>query len=417
MGRQRGRQGVIPDVEVKKRCVFFIGGYEPIPAERAHERFIRELHRFETTWNVSCKVSEAEISRGGAIAAWHVRTQGPDWSTDSEYRALIWSDFVIQDFARSDWVRVPRGISAFMDFIASGTAWRYFRVNWRYGLFFAYPLLLLIAFAMTAMMVPGAVERFGVSLPLVLHPLIAFAVFALLVAVPGRFLLLSYMLDDWIFGSDVIYGSRRGFEERVNAFVDDIEAKLKAGGYDEYVFIGHSLGCAIKLEVIDRVMARMPEFGKRGERLHVCSTGSSVLKIAFHPVAEEFRGALERVSQNPAIFWIEYQTLVDVISFYKVNPVTAVGLPDTGSPMIQKVRVRHMLDEKTYRRFKGNFFRLHRQLVMGNDRRYFYDYFMVCCGPYQLDTRARNTEGMMHAIAPDGSLAKPKQQPVPEMAP
>ncbi|MGE3145974.1 MAG: hypothetical protein AB7K35_10340 [Pseudorhodoplanes sp.] len=406
---------MIPDVEVKKRCIFFIGGYEPIPPDRAHERFKRELQRFEKTWNVSCTVSDAEVTPDGAIAAWRVHTAGPDWSTDSEYRALIWSDFVLQDFARSDWVRVPRGISAFADFIVSGTAWRYFKVNWRYGLFFAYPLLLLIAFAMLAIMVAPAIERYGFSIPLILHPFIAFAVFVGLVAGPGRFLLLSYMLDDWIFGSDVIHGSRKGFEERVDAFAADIEAKLKQGGYDEYVFIGHSLGCAIKLEVIDRVMARMPEFGKNGERLNVCSTGSSVLKIAFHPVAEAFRDALARVSRNPAIFWIEYQTLVDVISFYKVNPVTAVGLPDTGSPVIQKVRVRHMLEEKTYRKFKGNFFRLHRQLVMGNDRRYFYDYFMVCCGPYRLDTRAQNTEGMMHAIAPDGSLAKPKT--VPEMAP
>jgi hypothetical protein len=396
---------VIPGIEVRKRCVFFIGGYEPIPPERAHQRFVRELERFEKTWNVSCTVSPPEVTKGGAIATWHVKTTAPNWATDSEYRALIWSDFVIQDFARSDWVRVPRGISAFLDFIVSGTAYRYFRVNWRYGLFFAYPLLLLISFAMLAIMVAPAIERFGgVQIPLILYPFIAFAVFVGLVIVPGRFLLLSYMLDDWIFGSDVIHGSRKGFEDRVNAFVDDIEAKLKQGGYDEYVFVGHSLGCAIKLEVIDRVMARMPDFGKKGERLNVCSTGSSVLKIAFHPVAEEYRGALERVSQHPAIFWIEYQTLVDVISFYKVNPVTAVGLPDTGSPMIQKVRVRHMLEEKTYRKFQGNFFRLHRQLVMGNDRRYFYDYFMVCCGPYRLDTRARNTEAMMHAIGPDGRL-------------
>ena len=297
------------------------------------------------------------MTKGGAIATWHVKTTAPNWATDSEYRALIWSDFVIQDFARSDWVRVPRGISAFLDFIVSGTAYRYFKVNWRYGLFFAYPLLLLISFAMLAMMVAPAIERFaGVQIPLILYPLIAFAVFVGLVIVPGRFLLLSYMLDDWIFGSDVIHGSRKGFEDRVNAFVDDIEAKLKQGGYDEYVFVGHSLGCAIKLEVIDRVMARMPDFGQEG-RAPQCAAqpGRRVLKIAFHPVAEEYRGALERVSQHPAIFWIEYQTLVDVISFYKVNPVTAVGLPDTGSPMIQKVRVRAHAGGKDLQEIPGQF--------------------------------------------------------------
>ena len=50
------------------------------------------------------------------------------------------------DFGRSDWVRMPRGIAAFADFIVSGTAWRYFVVNWRYGLFFVYPIVIFTSF-------------------------------------------------------------------------------------------------------------------------------------------------------------------------------------------------------------------------------------------------------------------------------
>ena len=40
-----------------------------------------------------------------------------------------------------------------------------------------------------------------------------------------------------------------------------------------------------------------------------------------------------------------------------------------------------MVEEATYRRFHLNFLRIHRQAMMGNERRYFYDYYMVCCGP------------------------------------
>ena len=49
-------------------------------------------------------------------------------------------------------------------------------------------------------------------------------------------------------------------------------------------------------------------------------------------------------------------------------------------------------------------FRLHRQLVMGNDKRYFYDYFMICCGPFGFPTRLRDPELMTAAFAADGSL-------------
>jgi hypothetical protein len=69
-----------------------------------------------------------------------------------------------------------------------------------------------------------------------------------------------------------------------------------------------------------------------------------------------------------------------------------------------------MLQRDTYRRFRGNFFRLHRQLVMGNDKRYFYDYFMVCCGPFRFETRLRDPELMTAAFAPDGSLRARAEQ-------
>ena len=95
--------------EVKKRCVFFLGGYEPIPPERQHERFIRELARFERTWNVTASVSDMSLSDDGAIALWRIETRGPNWTVETEYRSLLWDDMVVADFGRSDWVRVPRG--------------------------------------------------------------------------------------------------------------------------------------------------------------------------------------------------------------------------------------------------------------------------------------------------------------------
>jgi hypothetical protein len=79
-------------------------------------------------------------------------------------------------------------------------------------------------------------------------------------------------------------------------------------------------------------------------------------------------------------------------------------LPDTGRPMIRRVHIRDMLEAATYRRFKANFFRLHRQLVMGNEKRYFYDYYMICCGPLRLETRVLRPETVVPSFAPDGSL-------------
>jgi hypothetical protein len=389
---------------VAKRCVFFLGGYEPISPERQHERFCREIERFQRTWNVATSVSAMALSKDAAVASWQIETRAPNWRVETEYRSLRWDDIVAADFARSDVVRLPRAFFAFADFIFSGTALRYFSVNWRYGLFFLYPVVILAAFAAAAIYGALALVNWGLPMPALLGPAAAILIFAVLIVWPGRAMLLPYMLDDWLFAYELVHKTRPELEQRLDAFASDLAARLRDRSFDEIIVSAHSLGNALKLEVVDRALRLVPEFGRAGETLSLLSTGSSLLKIALHPAANWLKAAVERVSRHPGIFWIEYHALVDLISFYNVNPVTALKLPATGKPLMRKLRVRHMLDDETYRRFRGNFFRLHRQLVMGNDRRYFYDYFMICCGPFRLQTRVEDAELVMTAFAADGSL-------------
>jgi hypothetical protein len=63
-----------------------------------------------------------------------------------------------------------------------------------------------------------------------------------------------------------------------------------------------------------------------------------------------------------------------------------------------------MLKPETYNGLKRDFFRVHRQFVMGNEQRYFYDYYMICCGPVSLPQRVAYHEGAVDAFAPDGTF-------------
>ena len=80
------------------------------------------------------------------------------------------------------------------------------------------------------------------------------------------------------------------------------------------------------------------------------------------------------------------------------------GMPAVGKPIVRIIRIRMMVEEKTYRRFHLNFLRIHRQAVMGNERRYFYDYYMLCCGPIALADRVDNPDQAVKALAGDGAL-------------
>ncbi|MGE3147673.1 MAG: hypothetical protein AB7K04_01255 [Pseudorhodoplanes sp.] len=387
---------------VERRCVLFIGGYELADAERQHQRFVRELGRFERTWNLRASAGPMR-DEDGAIGAWTVETQGPNWRVETDYRLLRWDDFVAQDRARPGWIRLPAGILALADFIASGTLFRYFAANWRYALFFLYPVLIVAGFAALGLATGFMVAR----LPIPGAPLAglaaAGAVLVLLFVFGGRALQLSYLLDDWIFARDFARRRRPGIDARLDRFARELSERLRDPHYDEVLLAGHSLGAPCTVAVLARALADDPALGA-GRPLKLLSTGSSLLKVSLHPAAAWLREAVARVSADARVFWVEYQALVDVINFYKTDPIRALRLPPTGRPIVTIVRIREMLSPEAYKRFGRDFFRLHRQFVMGNERRYFYDYFMLCCGPLSFEARVADPERAVTAFAADGSL-------------
>lgn len=387
---------------VRKRGFLCIGGYEPIDAGWWYRRFERELKRFEATWNAQATMSPPVISEDSALAGWKIDTKGENWRTETEYRLLRWDDFVTADFARSDLERVPKGIAALLDFVFSGAAIRYFIVSVRYGFFFLYPFVILAGIVAAAIFAPKLLALLGLPIPGLVAFVLSIAVFVGLMYVLGRVLLLNYMFDDWIFAAQFVHRSRPGLDERLDRFAREIVTCAKDTSCDEVIVSAHSLGGALIMDVLDRALKLDPQLGQHGPKLWLMATGSSLLKVALHPKAKWLREAVARVADAKGIDWIEYQAIVDVISFYKVNPVVAMGLSERRNPIVQKVKIRDMLAPETYKRFWGNFFRLHRQWSMGNERRYFYDYYQVICGPAPLARRVANNK-LADCFASDGS--------------
>jgi len=365
----------MPKAFVRKRCFVQMTGYEPVGPEHQHRRFIREMARFQKTWNVQGKVSPLHLSADGAVANWTIETSGPNWRVSTDFHWFRWDDFVATDAAMSDWWRFPLGIAALMEFVLTGTVIRYFVIAWRYGAFFLSPLIYLLGM----MWLSIAATRFaaihiGLPFRLVLAPALWLAFFAGLRWTFGRMVHIGYALDDWYFARDFIHRVRPVLEKRLDVLAHELVRLIRGSDADEIIIDGHSLGAPLSLVVLDRALALDPQLRAGAKTLHVVSTGSSLLKVALHPAAGWLREVVQRLANTPGIYWVEYQALVDIINVYKVDPVVALGLPPTGKPIVKIFRIRMMVEEHTYRRFHLNFLRIHRQAVMGNERRYFYDY-------------------------------------------
>lgn len=397
----------MPQARVRKRCFVQMTGYEPVGPERQHRRFIREMARFNKAWNLQGTVSPPRVSADGAVASWTVESYGPNWRVATDFHWFRWDDFVTADGAGSDWLRFPLGIAALMEFILTGTVTRYFVIAWRYGGFFLFPLLYIVGMAWLSIgLARFAAGHLGMPYPLLTAPILWLAIFILLRFTFGRFIHIGYALDDWYFARDLAHRVRPEVDARLDRLANELVRLARESDADEIVLHGHSLGAPLSLSVVDRALRLDPQLGTRGKLVQIVSTGSSLLKVALHPAAGWLREAVGRLANAPQIYWVEYQALVDIINVYKVDPVAALGMAATGKPIVKIFRIRMMVEEHTYRRFHLNFLRVHRQAVMGNERRYFYDYYMLCCGPLHLRDWVENPDRAVAAFGDDGALAQ-----------
>jgi hypothetical protein len=388
---------------VKKRDVIFVCGYEISRPEGHHRRFAKELPLFEAAWNVKVDLSPPSVDERNYTAIWKLKTRGPNWQVDTDYRMFWWGDIIAADFEMSNLRRFYVGWLAFLDFVLSGALFAYFRTNWRYALFFLYPYVLMLMAGFGGFYVSRWLLG---SLPLgdLISVLIGLACAFVMVMLPPRPLYIGYLLNDWHFASDLVHRRRVHLDQRLDGFARELVQVARQSTADEILIVGHSLGAVQAIDVVARAKRLDPGFGTKGAPVRIMTIGSSLLKIGLHPKAAELKAAVATVANDPDVYWVEFQAMTDIVNFYKSDPVTDLNLPAADQPVVQIVRIKHMLKPETYKSLKTDFFRVHRQFVMGNEQRYFYDYYMMCCGPVALPQRVEYHSGAVDSFAPDGNF-------------
>src|SRR3954454_14086099 len=123
---------------VRRRKVFYVGGYDPGAGAGFYRRFLRQREIFKRTWNVESLCSELSIS--GQSLRWSVTTTAPRWSVQTDFELLSWDDLIAKEAAGSTVKRFGRSAAVYVNLIASGTLFRYFRANPRYFAFAVAPL-------------------------------------------------------------------------------------------------------------------------------------------------------------------------------------------------------------------------------------------------------------------------------------
>src|SRR5262245_10847910 len=394
---------------VQRRHVYHVAGYDPIDAGAQYRRFVRQLDVFRRTWNVEASVSELAQESEQSRAWWSVRARGPNWQVEAAHEVLLWDDIVRGDFTRPLPVRLFKALLAYLDFIITGTMFRYIVANQRYAIFFLFPIFSVLLFAAGGWLVARLLTSFlgleGIG-ALAAGVLAGLGVFLVLMRWPGRRWRVEQLLDDWVCAHDYIHGRRADINGRIDRFAETLLTRARGGELDEIVLVGHSLGAMLVLDVIVRALARDPGCARRGVAVCVLTIGATIPKFALHPRAQAIRARIARVVGEPSIAWTEYQSRADTISFYKFDPVSLRRIDDDrldGKPVIRRVQIHDMLLPETFERCRTHVLRLHYRSVMANDRRAPYDYFLMACGPVSFADWTTSPLGFLDFLASDGT--------------
>ncbi|WP_298291999.1 hypothetical protein [uncultured Litoreibacter sp.] len=389
-------------VEVTRRRVFYIPGYDPI-----HPRRYRELYRSEGAAQAEISGYRLNLSpkAKGATYGWHVTGEIDHAVTNAQVDVLVWSD-IVRDSMATDIPRTYLQLArTAWTYIGSGALRRLMLLRKGPVIAALYPvgmLLLQLVLALVAFLVVwGLVDRVFGLLPAA-TPAVVLTIGSWIGAAAGavagvtllrwfkkkdgRFFA-YYLMHDYAFSARWGGANPPALEERMAEFADTIATALKQDT-DEVLIVGHSSGAHLAVSVLADLIrqGRVPD---GGPVLSFLSLGQVVPMVSFLPKADRLRRDLHFLSSRDELTWIDVTAPGDGCAFALCDPVavSGVGPADKKWPLVFSAAFTQTLSPQRWKELRWRFFRLHFQYLCAFDRPKDYDYFQITAGPMTLADR------------------------------
>jgi hypothetical protein len=231
---------------------------------------------------------------------------------------------------------------------------------------------------------------------------VAWLVFSRLFLPAAERLYTLHLFDDWGLAVSFALLNDQATNRRLEACVAAARAAL-AEPADEYLITSHSMGSSMAAHVVGALLEQEPAVFA-GKTVTFASLGGAVLQCALLKPATVLRRRAGAIAGCADVYWLDVQCLTDAINFYGVKVVQAVGFANLRQAGILRIRFKHMLTPERYRRLKTDFLRMHRQYVLGPDRRATYDFSLMTAGPFPSSDFAGFTADRLAPVGPDGSI-------------
>ncbi len=387
-----------PAQSVKKRHVFYVPGYDPMPPRR-----YRELYRTEgqkqaaiSGYDITIKGSTGQ----GARYHWTVETTAEGQQTDARVEFLLWNDIVFASMDNTILETYWLLAKTLWLYVSAGTLRSLYRLRRAPIIAALYPAVVLIAQILFSAGIGTAV---GTLIGGWIGWLVGIAIFCLGLVIFRRLdkrFFAYYLLHDFAFWAQARGEMPAPLQSRVGDFVERIEEALDSDA-DEVLLVGHSSGAHLAVMLAAEVLRRRPSAPK----LALLSLGQAIPVTSFLPDAWDLRRDLQQVAARADCMWLDVSAPGDGACFALTDPVSVSGVaPDPQhGPMVISAAFTHTLSAETKKATKWKFFRRHIQYLCAFDYPNEYDYFLVTAGPQTLRERFAQRKSTPSMVAENHS--------------
>ena len=383
---------------VRRRTVFYIGGFDPKGAAHYHALYRDEAAKQAQVSGLAINVGKRQKSACGN-AFWQLEAPSPDGVVQTRYEVLRWDDIVRQHWPRNQARLVWDMLTTTALNLRTGALWHMFKLSWPPVVALVAPVALLLAVLLgtpiLAWAVFAALQAVGVS---------ALWATAAAAATLGAALWLGlklqqkysmlWMMRSYAFTAQQAQGQVPALDDRLAEHARTLLAAVSGGDADEVLLVAHSSGSIMAATVLAKALAIDPTLGRGANgttTVSLLTLGQWIPLLGCLPQANDFRADLQRLASAEGVDWIDFGAPPDGCCFALVDPIAACGVvaavPNLNRPKLLSPRFADMFAAPAYAALRRDRFRIHFQYLMASERAVPYDFFAITAGHQTLAER------------------------------
>ena len=271
---------------VRKRCVFYLSGFDPKGAAHYHA-----LYRDEAAAQAQVSGLEVNVGRRQKTAEgnafWDVSATPPDGAVETRYEFLRWDDIVRQHWPRSQARLIKDLVTTTWLNLRTGTLWRMFKLAWPPVLAIFLPFVLLCAVVvgapllaiLTAWVTPSSWGAWAATL---LSLATVAGWLGLAMELEEKFNM-AWLLRSYAFTARQASGLAPQLDVRLEQHAETLLARIHSGTDDEVLIVGHSSGTMMAATVMAYALRRDPQLGNRGPVVSLLTLGQCMPLLSTLP--------------------------------------------------------------------------------------------------------------------------------------